>query len=338
MRRGPEFVLILVLCVSGCSALAPTKHPARVVRGPIAVKTNGPIVANFLQFRPRSIATTAVGRSRLDVRAEYASMFENGTDGTSEVVLDCETLRTGLAFETGISSSADIDIEIPLVYASQGFLDDVITRWHDLFGFPNGGREERPTNDYEVHVDQNGQRAFSLEKDTLALGDIPVVFTQRILDEEQSGIGVAVRGGLEFPTGSQSKGFGNGGFDWGGGLLAEKSIDRFTLTGGAYYVLTSTPDSFHDAGIESIDQVYVQGGLECRWNDHLSWLTGLRSSTPATRDVEIPEVNGNVLDLDLGVAIDDDAGAWRLTLGFTEDLIAESGPDLTLFATWTVAL
>lgn len=330
-------VIVCALSLDGCSILAPSAQPLHVVRGPVAVKTEGPIVANFLQFRPRSAATTAVGRVRVDCRAAYASMFENGTDGTSDVVLDGEIVRTGFALRTGVSSSADIEVEIPFVYASSGFLDALIGRWHDAFGFPNGGREERPSNDYEMHVDQDGNRIYQLERDTLALGDIPIVLTQAILEEVAFGFGLSARAGLEFPTGSQSRGFGNGGIDWGGGLIVESSVDRFTLTGGAYYVVTSTPDAFRSADVECIDQVYAHTGLECRWNDRLSLLSGVRFSTPATRDIAIPEVDGEVLDLDLALALDDDADIWRLTLGLTEDLIAESGPDLTFFAAWTIA-
>ena len=56
-------------------------------------------------------------------------------------------------------------------------------------------------------------------------------------------------------------------------------------------------------------------------------------STPVTRDIPLKEIDKPILSLDLGVA-------WDLTMrsqlfaGFTEDVIAESGPDITFNLIW----
>jgi hypothetical protein len=304
------------------------------VRGPLPVTTNGAIVDTFLQFRPRSVATTAPGKVDVGVVSEYSSLFENGTGDGASVVIDAELWRTGLSLRTGISGSADAELEVPIVYASGGFADDLIEAWHSLLGLPDGGRDTRPNNDFEVHVDKNGERAYELEDDEVGLGDIPIVLTQRVLDEGDGVIGLALRAGVELPVGAESKGFGNGGLDWGGGIMAESSLGRVTLTAAAYHVITASSDGFDRASIDALDQTTVHGGLELRWNDAASVALGLRWSTPATRDIRIMEIDGDVLDLDVGW-IEDLGDGSRLLLGFTEDLIAESGPDLTVFAGWS---
>lgn len=324
-----------VVLAGGCAVLEPTADPTPVVRGPLEVVTNGPIVGTLLQFRPRATETTGVGRLRFEFSNEYSSMFEDGTDGHSTVLFDGEILRCAFRFRTGLSPSTDVEIEAPLVYASAGFLDDFVTDWHALFGFPNGGRGKRPHGEYAMHATVGGRPAFELDDGGPYLGDVPITLTQRLFDEADQGFSLALRGGVQFPTGSESRGVGNGGVDWGGGLLAQTSVGRFTFQGAAYYVEAASAQSFEDAGIASADQRYVQAGAECRWNEWLSFVAGLRSNTPATRGVTIEEVNGRVLDLDLGFVFDDPQTERRLTLGLSEDLISESGPDFTVFFAWS---
>lgn len=324
----------VALAVPACAVLAPTSNPTPVVRGPFGLKTNGPIVATLLQFRPRAAGTTPVGRLRFELTTAYSSMFEDGTDGSSTVFFDGELLRTALRFRTGVSSSADVEIEVPFAYASSGFLDSFIENWHAALGFPNGGRGERDKNQYSMHVDKDGQRAFDLEPNELELGDVPIVFTQSLLREAADGVSLDLRAGVELPSGSQASGFGNGGIDWGGGVIAEKSINRFTLGGGAYFVDAATADSFARADIEIQEQGYLHTGLEFRWNESVSLVTGLRASTPATRDVTIEEVDGYVVDLDLGFVFSEPGRPSRFSFGLSEDLVSESGPDFTAFCAW----
>jgi len=315
--------------------VAPTADPARVVRGPLALKTNGPIAANLMQFRPRKAATTPVGRLRFEFATAYSSMFEDGTDGSSTVLFDGELSRTGLSFTTGVSPTTDVEFEVPIAYASSGFLDSFIEIWHDALGFPNGGRGKRDKGGFAMYAEKDGRRVFDMDPDRVELGDVPIVVTQRLIDEENAGVSIDLRGGLELPSGSQSRGFGNGGIDWGGGALVEKSIDRFTLGLGAYFVDAATPDAFARSDVEIDEQRYYHAGLECRWNEWVSIVTGLRASTAATRDITIEEVNGRVLDFDVGFVFDDPQTERRFSFGLTEDLVSESGPDFTVFFAWS---
>jgi len=317
----------------GCSVLSPVSDPRPVVRGPVAVKTNGPIVQNLLQFRPRSTQTTATGKVDVELASAYSSIFVNGNDSHSQVTLDGEIWRNTLRFRTGLTPTIDIEAELAYVTAMSGFLDGFIQSWHAFLGLPNGGREKRGENEYEMHADKDGQRVYSIDENTVSFGDLPIVLTGRIVDESEGTPAIVWRAGVELPTGSESSGYGNGGLDWGGGVALERSLGRVTLTGGAYYVFVANPDSFSDADVSALDQIYAHLGAELRWSDTGSLVTGLRFSRPATTDIAIPEIDGNVLDLDVGWA--EDIGESVLTFGLTEDLIAESGPDFTVFASWS---
>lgn len=329
------FLAAPCLLACGCAVFRPTATPAPVVRGPLPVITNGPIVANLLPFRPRGAETTPPRRLLFEFDGEYSSMFEDGTDGQSTVLFDGEILRTTFRFRTGLTSSADIETGIPIAYASAGFLDAFITGWHAFFNLPNGGRGKRGRDEFAMRADVGSVRAYEMDDERPALGDVPVIVTQRLLREDRAGVSLDARAGVEIPTGAERRGFGNGGIDWGGGLLAEKSVGRFTFSAGAYLVDAATPESFERAGIETAEQRQLHAGAECRWNEWVSIVAGLRSGTPATRGIGIEEVDGDVLDLDVGFVFDDPQTDRRIQFGLSEDLIAESGPDFTVFFAWS---
>lgn len=331
LPRRALVLTLLFVTTAGCAVLEPNAAPEHVVRGPLGLRSNGPIAATLMQFRPRSTQTRPVGRVGFEVANSYSSMFEDGTDGNWTVVFDGELARTAVLFRTGVSDTTDVEVELPFAYATSGFLDTFIESWHAFFGLPNGGRAQRARGEYAMHVDTNGRRVYELDADRPALADIPLYLTQQVTREADAGIGIALRGGIEIPTGSEGRGFGNGGVDWGGGALAEKSLGRFTFTASAYYVDAATPDSFARAGLVIGDQVYYQGGVECRWNNWLSLVAGLRSSTPVTKDIPLKEIDRGVLDLDVGFVFDDPQTEWRYIFGLTEDLVSESGTDFTVF-------
>jgi ABC-type dipeptide/oligopeptide/nickel transport system permease component len=68
-----------------------------------------------------------------------------------------------------------------------------------------------------------------------------------------------------------------------------------------------------------------------------SYEAGLRYTSPVTDDIQMKEIDSGILDLDLGAACDLPGGS-RLLFGLTEDVIARSGPDFTMFATWILGL
>lgn len=332
MRTSLALVVLSLASLAACrTSMPPPSDGAPRVRGPLPLRENGPLKSTFLAMRPRRAATLSPGAKELEVHAAYSSMFEVGDGGGAVVSFDGEILRTGALLRAGVVDGGDVSIEIPLVYASKGFLDVFIETWHSILNLPDGGREDRPRFDYDMDVSVDGEEIWHLEGDRLGLGDVPIVWTQRVVTESPSAPAIALRAGIELPTGSEARGFGNGGIDFGGGVLLEKSWGDFTLTGGIDYVVTQRPSSFVGSGVDAADLVYANSGLEWRCSDAVSLFAGLRYTSEATRDLLIEEIGDPVLELDLGVLFDAwDGACW--SLGFSEDVIAASGPDFTAFA------
>lgn len=331
--------LFAALALPGACAIVPrhADQPAKIVRGPIPSRTLEPVKLTFLAFRPRRATTLPAEETQLSVLSAYASIFESGEEGGDLVDFDGEIWRTSVLLRRAVGPSADAEIELPIVYATSGFLDSIIENFHQLLGFPTGGREDAPSNAYDMVAVKNGTEAYHLEGNEVGLGDVPIVLTVAIQEESATRPALAVRGGIELPTGSESDGFGNGKVDYGAGLLAERSFGRWSATGAIDWIDTQTSESFERADVEAEDDLDLQLGLEYRWNDDLSLLAGSVYSSPSTRDIDLEEINGAMLSLDLGVAWDVGAGS-RVLFVFSEDLITQSAPDFTVLAAWTISL
>jgi hypothetical protein len=343
VRRLPipstALLVAVPLALGNACALVPrySGAPAPVVRGPIPARVQEPIKLTYLAFRPRRAAIQPEGSTSISVQSAYTSMFENGDSGPDQVVLDGEISRTSLILRRAVAPGADVEIELPVVYATSGFLDLIVEDFHSFFGFPSGGRDERPRFSYQMDAFHNGRLAYHLEGNEPGLGDVPIVLTHSILDESASSPALSWRTGIELPTGSESRGFGNGKVDFGAGLLAERSFGRWTATGAVDWVSAESSRSFERAGVAAQNDLDLQLGIEYRWNDGLSLLGEAVLNSPATRDIRIHEIDAGTLSIDVGAAWDLGRGS-RLLLDFGEDAIADSGPDFTLLAAWSSSL
>ena len=331
--------LLLCFLPAGC-ALIPehTDDPAPRRRGPIPSRVQQPIRLGTLAFRPRGAATEAPGHASLDIESAYSSVFENGTNGSNQtVVLDGEIWTNTLITKVGLSERADVELDLGVLYASNGFLDGLIENYHSLFGFPDGGRENRPRDVYDMSVQKGTQTIYTLEPNELELLDTPLVFTERFVDESANMPALALRLGVDLPTGSETSGTGNGAWDWGGGVVAEKNCGRWSFTGALDWVDAKRPSSFTGSGVQAYDGLDLQLGSEYRWNDKLSLLVGTNYVPPVTRDMTLKEIDRDVLALDVGAAWDTGTDS-TIHVGIEEDLMSASGPDITFFVGWMTRL
>ncbi len=321
-------VLLPAAVLQGCAGLHADEADPAVRRGPIRARSNGPFVQQFPTIRPRSAHTTPPGAVDLQVLSAYSSIFEVGSGPAGSVSFDGELWRTSAFVRTGLGERTDVEIEIPFLYASSGFLDVFIETWHGLLGLPDSGRETRPQFDYDMRLTAGGEDVFELTGNRFGLCDIPITLTQRVIDARGAAPSVYVSGLVELPTGSEDDGFGNGALEWGVGVGLESTVDDWSFGGGVGWNDRVRPTSFVAADLDVDDGIGVRADAEWRWTPESSLLIGLRFENAVSDDLGIEELSGDVLELDLGVAIDD---RWdgRWIFGFAEDLLSKSGPDFT---------
>lgn len=296
-----------------------------------------PVSLTRLSFRPRRPVAQPPGAVRLEVQGTYTSIYEVDKEPGERVGMDGEYGRLTVRGRWGLGGVADVEVELPVQYATSGFLDEVVNAFHDLFNLPVGGRNNAEDDQYEMRLRRQGQTVWSLEEDSLSLGDVPVIYTHVLREEDVDGPALAWRGGVELPLGNEGNGVGSGGLDWGLGLLGERNLGRWTLTGAVDVLFADTPDSYDGAPTSFRDQLCLQFGTEYRWNDHMSLLLQLVwVSTPVT-GYELEEIDAEVIDMGLG-AVWDLKGGSRLFCSLHEDLVAAAGGDFGLMFGWTKGL
>lgn len=344
-QKGPSPSLLTVALVlaaavpalTGCrasgselAALAALSGPP-TVRGPIPTRILQPASLIFPSPRPRRGVLLDRGEVRIEAGVAYASIFERKVESFDAADFDGEIARGSLMLSYGASDDFELVIEPSVLFAQSGFLDRIVDEFHAFTGFAGGGRETYPRNLYSMTLERNGVTAYELAEEETLFGDLPISLVARVRGEDDGGPAVAARLTVELPTGDEARGSGSGGIDVAAGVSLEKSVGRWTFFGGADGLLVDQPDSFQDAGIEVRSLLFTSGGVEYRWNRHVSLLGQAVLQMPLTRDLTFEEIDREILDLGFGLAFDVSKGGV-LTLTFHEDAVAASGPDLTVYA------
>jgi hypothetical protein len=300
------------------------------VRGPIPTRILQPVGLVFPGPRPRRAQLLERGAGRASVDAFYSSIFERAVEPDREANFDGEIARLSTRIAYGLASGMELVIEPTLLFASSGFLDRFVDEFHSATGFAGGGRETFPRDQYSMRLKNDGVVAWELEEDEILLGDLPISYLAQVRDEDENGPAIAARVLLEIPTGDESRGGGSGGWDTSAGVLFERSIGRWTLTGGLDGVYVDESEAFVDAGIGVRTYLLAAGGVEYRWSDRTSLLFQALFQSPITRDLPFEEIDREILDLGFGFAHDVGRNG-TFTFSFHEDAVAASGPDLTVY-------
>ncbi len=342
MRRATSIaVVLLALWASGCRGLLPEKRPARIVRGPLPGRIHQPQALTYLSQTPRRARLQPNGTLGVGVTSTYGNIHEIGNGPNVNVNIDGEFWTNTLILRQGLRPRVDLEVQVPTLYTTSGFLDTFIQDFHTGFLLPNGGRASEPDNQFGMDITVDGNRIATMEEDRFGLLDIPIFLTFALGAEAASGSSagaapgsaLALRVGVGLPTGSEEAGFGNGTVDWGLGFLGEASRGRWTGHGALTYTVNGDPPGFEGSGASAADPWEAVAAAEMRWTDQLSLLTQLAWSSRLVDGIQLKEVDRNILDLGVGFAFGSDGTQW--TLSFHEDLVAESAHDFYVLLGWS---
>jgi hypothetical protein len=328
-RALPRAACALVLAAA-CRALPENPETVPVVRGPLPTRTQHPLALIFPGMTPRRATTVEPGQNEALVTLAYSSIFEVNGKAGDRVAFDGELARGSVRIRHGLDAESDLEVEIAAIYATSGFLDAFVQDFHQSTRFADGGRSEVENDQFAMFLREDGERIFEVEEDRVSLADLPIVWTRRIVHEGEGVPAVALRACLELPTGSFERGAGNEKVDYAAGALAEKSFERWTVTGSVDWIFTQRPSSFVGTGVDVSDLLVLQNGWEYRWTEHTSLLAQLSWTSPMTDDFDFEEINREILDVGVGFSHDLGKGV-RWLASFHEDAVAATGPDFTLF-------
>lgn len=238
---------------------------------PVPLRILSPVHLLFYQLPPVSAAALPVGASSFEVQLSESNALhpERDPDLTFSSQVDFEMSRLGLAYRRGVAPGWELGVEVPLYYLHGGFLDEPITEGENLF---NAVKPRRRDEVAEGRQDQFSYRLLvgdealvSADENDFGLGDVAVSVKQFLRSQEGRRPALALRAGLELPTGDRDRGFGSGGVDAAVGVAASWELGRWAAHGGAQ--LTVPMGEVGDrAGLDTLRHLSIYAdGAYSRW-------------------------------------------------------------------------
>jgi hypothetical protein len=295
-------------------------------KGPFDWISQHPLTLMFLQLPAESAYVLHPGQSRFGYRIDLANSFFVKQSGTGLVQIDLEGLRQTFSYRRGISDRIEVGAFIPLQSNTSGFMDGTIQSWHGAFGLPTGDRPNFAKNQFSYVVAVDNAFRINGESDQFGIGDITLTGKYFIRPEDNIYPALSARLGLKIPTGESGSQLGSGGFDFGFGLLAQKTYGRFVIYGQTDYVFTGNSD--FDLDNHDLFKWSLAG--EYQANRKHSWIMQLHKITnPFFTGVQ--DIDVDTVEMAIG---------WKRFIdrnviwegGFSEDVVVDSGPDFAIFS------
>jgi len=324
MARWERVLLLGCAALGACTAVRPPG-------GPLPVRNQHPAQLTVLHLDPECAAPLPTGQVAMRADASYSSLFLNGSKGGNSYTMDGEYLRARLGARVGLGSGFDLGADLPVAYTTGGFLDSFVIKWHNLWNFPDQGRSDVPQDQFQVSAVANGTEAFAVRDNALELMDLPIRLKWCPLEPSPGGIGVALQASVELPTGNDQHGFGNGGVDYGTGVLFEWWPGAVALSAHYGYTIAATPAKSRAAGLDFADVSSAGIGAEVPVGGDFAALVQFEYETSTLRNLHFDRVSRDQVLLWVGGRA---SLSSRLQIEFAigEDLTQDIAPDFSLFA------
>ncbi len=225
----------------------------------------------FLDPTPRSARVLGRGATRLGVNLAYESTFlatndlialfrgdelgqyggrvtlpilqaiAAGTPGQIAFVMDGEVMRGVIDLGLGVGRHFEVDLEVPFMLQTSGFLDGPIDSYHGRFDFPDGGRGAFARDRFILGYVGDGEQVFvDRPAGGIRPGDLVLTGRMALVHDRRRAPDVAAGLAIKLPTGNASLLEGSGRADYALTLQVGRRIGRSALHGG--YALTRVGD------------------------------------------------------------------------------------------------
>ena len=289
----------------------------------------------FLQIfgLPPFQSATLVGTDTLeyDLSLDIANHADAGDAINERFVIDGETYFLSLSLRRRVGDRLELGVDVPVVSHADGFLDNAIENWHDVFGMSNSKRRG-PANQLSFSYVGAGSIEYELDSPEYGLGDVQLTAAIPIREaNEADDLAVALRAGIKLPTGDAESLLGSGAVDLSFGAyidvtntLWDRNLDISAFVGA---LILGEGDVLPEIQRGALPY----GGIAATWHiTHRLGITTQLSAQGAYFDSELEELGGNSLQLGVG-------GYYRLqdrasSLGFAivEDLSANATTDFAV--------
>lgn len=295
---------------------------------PLPDPDNGPIsgVYNFVDSTEGAdlVADGKFAFSLSSITSSHSVLEERGAES---LIFDGETTRLEWRLRYGLSERIELGVELPWVWHSPGRLDSLIDTWHDVFGLPDGFRDDLPEDVLLYrYTDRSGPR-LDYRESSSGVGDLRLQAAVKLSDEPRHKR--ALRFGLVVPTGDAGELHGGDALSLSAGLAGDIGAfgggDRFSAFYRVHLSWIDEPELLPDRYREWIG--HLAGGFGYR----LTRVVDLRAQVAvrtATHESELPVLGEPAVTLTFGGNIRlGERTALSLAVG--EDIKVNSSPDVS---------
>ena len=306
------------------------------LHGPMPVRNQHPAQLTVMHLPTTDARSLPMGQVTVRGDAAYSNIFLLGTGSNgAQWKMDGEYLRAAVSVQAGLGGGLELGIELPFAHTSGGFLDSFIIDYHDAFGLPDQDRHSHPLDEFEIAAHRGTREVWSVDEENGTMLDVPLTLSWQVADPAD-GLGLAVRGGIELPTGNDDRGYGNGELDTSVGVVLETHWAGVGWYGHVQHTFAGTPDQSSSAGFRFRDVTSAGAAIEAPLSDGLAALLQVEWETSTLRDLGIDAASRDQVLLWVGGRIRLDLDT-HMELGFGEDLASAVSPDFTawLALSWT---
>jgi hypothetical protein len=307
---------------------SPSIHALNIV--PFNTKNQSPIVQIYGLPSVGSARLLSPDQKEFRVMMDYSSNYVEDSNAGESIMLDGETARITMNGKYGLSKNVECGIEVPYVIQGGGFLDSFIIHYHDLFGFPQGGRDQAPRNRVRYRYTRDGAEKVNVDSSSSGFGDISLsAGFQLYHDGKEYPRALALRTSLKLPTGDSKSLHGSGSTDFSCWMTAQDDYKlRYghgTVFAAIGFMAMTGGDVLREQQRHYVGFSSVGGG----WSplSRVALKIQLDAHTPFYRDSQLRELSTSSAQLILGGAL---AFSERtsLDIAVSEDIATKTSPDL----------
>ena len=279
----------------------------------------------------QSATLAAAGNPEYNVTLDLANHADARDGEVEEMVVDGETYFLALSLRRRVKPGLELGIDLPLVRHADGFLDNAIEGWHDIFGMSNTKRRG-PSDQLNFFYASAGNTLYEITSSTFGLGDIQLTAAMPLrLPDETNDLSVAVRSSLKLPTGDEDDLHGSGAADFSIGLYVSDTNSLFnrnlTLSGFCGVLLLGDGDVIPDLQRNAVP--FAGGAGVWQATENFSVTTQLYAQG-SYFDSSLKEVGGDSVQLAVGGNYRLSRRGLLLSFAVVEDVAANATTDFAL--------
>jgi hypothetical protein len=297
--------------------------------GPLQVKNQYPI---FLHADQPYLDKASMEDS-LSASLSHSSTYTVQTSRNWVINLDMEITEFNMRYKRIIRDYLELEINLPVLIFSDGFMDGFLEDYHNTFGFPDYGRSERPLNEFLYEVRQNGDLIIKGSTGT-GIGDIRLAIKRHLILSDR--LILSLKGNIEFPTNDGKEGYSNGSIDTAFSLLLDKGISDSVMT---YWnlgvVFPGDLRGYHKVDLKNF--LYGAAAVEILLGRKFSLIAQLQGQSGIYPETELLAVDRAAYLLALGGRYITLA-KHCIEFSLTEDVNASGAPDFIANLTYRIKL